>query len=424
MALIVAIEKNGQQAAQLKSIVQGIGAELVLAQSAEHAFEAVENRVPDLILIPLLLSPQDDAALANRLRQLGHAGSHIRTLSIPILATPCESPGGKLSILRVAKEKDGPLGCAPEVFAGQLREYLDGAARDKEWAAARAPDPPIPPSVACTTNETEGVEGDEGQGASVVQPPEPAKAAPETAGHPTLDERRAIADAARKAAVGRAAASVGEANAGEVAIAAAEARIADEQRAAEQALQAAADARCREEQAAAQAAAETDKAEARMHAAEQAARVAAEARVAEEQRAARAAAEAKASEARRVKAETQAKTWEERRIRSMADARTAEMRREAAEAARAALDARDAGDPPMVNAVADRDAEAPRPAEPAAVRRPRRSTPKTKEKRLDDGLPEGSVFFDSHDVGLAEIVAKLDEVTGTVQKPRPRGTRY
>ena len=290
MALILAIENNRQQGAQLKSIVQGLGAELVLAQSAEHAFAAVGDRVPDLILIPLLLSPQDDAALSNRLRELGSAASHVRTLSIPILAAPSESPGGTLSILRIAEEKESPVGCAPEVFAGQLREYLDGAVREREWAAPQVPHP-TEPSAVCTTESAEGAEGNESaERGSVMRLAAPAAAAPATVDAPTLDERRMIGDA---------------------------------QRAAEEALRAAANARVREEQRAVQATLHANKAEARLRAAEEALHAAASARTSEEQRAAKAAADADKLEARVRTAEDASRTAEEA-SRSAAGARTRE----------------------------------------------------------------------------------------------------
>ena len=100
MPLILAIENDGQQITQLTSIVRGLRAELVLAESAEHALQILENRVPDLILSPLLLSQQDETALTNRLRELGTAAAHVQTLSIPLLAAPGAKSRGKLSIDR------------------------------------------------------------------------------------------------------------------------------------------------------------------------------------------------------------------------------------------------------------------------------------------------------------------------------------
>jgi hypothetical protein len=133
--LILAIEPDRQQAAQLTAIVRSkIGAEIVLADSAERALREVGDRIPDLILTPQLLSPRDDAAITNRLRQLGAAAAYVQTLTIPALAT--HQPGGAqarakglLSKLRRQKAApaEAPGGCAPDVFAEQISVYLERA---------------------------------------------------------------------------------------------------------------------------------------------------------------------------------------------------------------------------------------------------------------------------------------------------------
>src|SRR5713101_9660568 len=85
MPLILAIEPDRRQASQLKKLVKSVGAELVLADTTERALDAIGNRVPDLVLVPTLLSPQDDAALAAALRVIATA-AHVHTLTIPVLA--------------------------------------------------------------------------------------------------------------------------------------------------------------------------------------------------------------------------------------------------------------------------------------------------------------------------------------------------
>src|SRR5258705_2325961 len=86
MAIVLAIEPDRRQAAHLAAIVrQQVGADLVIADTTEGALDAIGNRVPDLVLVPALLSPQDDAALAAALRVIAVA-AHVRTLTIPVLA--------------------------------------------------------------------------------------------------------------------------------------------------------------------------------------------------------------------------------------------------------------------------------------------------------------------------------------------------
>ena len=87
MPLILAIEPDRRQAAQLSGVVRKrLEAELILVETTEKALDAIGNRMPDLVLVPALLSPQDDAALAAALRVIA-AAAHVQMLTIPVLAS-------------------------------------------------------------------------------------------------------------------------------------------------------------------------------------------------------------------------------------------------------------------------------------------------------------------------------------------------
>src|ERR1700674_2033945 len=87
MALILAIEPDRRQAAQLTNLIRArVNADLVLAETAEQALHAIGDRVPDLVLVPALLAPQDDATLAGALRVIA-AAARIQMLTIPVLAS-------------------------------------------------------------------------------------------------------------------------------------------------------------------------------------------------------------------------------------------------------------------------------------------------------------------------------------------------
>src|SRR5471030_1221058 len=106
MPIVLAIEPDRRQAAHLTVIVRHqVGAELVLADTTEGALDAIGNRVPDLVLVPALLSPQDDAALAAALRVIA-AAAHVRTLTIPVLAngTARATAGGLLAKWRKRRD--------------------------------------------------------------------------------------------------------------------------------------------------------------------------------------------------------------------------------------------------------------------------------------------------------------------------------
>src|SRR5262252_5866613 len=125
MPLILAVEPDRRQAAHLTQIVrQRVGAELILAETTELALAQIGNRVPDLILVPALLSPQDDAALAAALRVIASA-AHVQMLTTPMFASAKPEPSrGVLSAFRRSKAKAAPDGCDPAEFAEQISSYL------------------------------------------------------------------------------------------------------------------------------------------------------------------------------------------------------------------------------------------------------------------------------------------------------------
>jgi hypothetical protein len=135
MALILAIEPDSRQAAHIAAIARHrVGAELMLAATTEQALDKIGDRVPDLVLVPALLSPQDDAALAGALRIIA-AAAHVRTLTIPVLAA--SSPKRLANEGMLAKWRRGrassptPDGCDPAIFAEQISDYLREAAAER-----------------------------------------------------------------------------------------------------------------------------------------------------------------------------------------------------------------------------------------------------------------------------------------------------
>ena len=137
MAIVLAIEPDRRQAAYLTALVrQHVRAELVLADTTEGALDAIGNRVPDLVLVPALLSPQDDAALAAALRVIA-AAAHVRTLTIPVLANGSrrEASGGGGMLAKWRRKNAAspePEGCEPAVFAEQISAYLQEAAAERD----------------------------------------------------------------------------------------------------------------------------------------------------------------------------------------------------------------------------------------------------------------------------------------------------
>src|SRR5260221_7436665 len=137
MPLILAIEPDHRQASQLRAMARGrLGADLVHADSAEPALIALAGRVPDLILMPALLSPADEAAIGDYLRALDAASAHVQTLIIPVLAAnrPRSRRRGVLASLK-RQQAPPPEGCDPKEFAEQCATYLQRAAAERERRA-------------------------------------------------------------------------------------------------------------------------------------------------------------------------------------------------------------------------------------------------------------------------------------------------
>jgi len=135
MPIVLAIEPDRRQAAHLSAIVRHqVGAELIWADTTEGALDAIGDRVPDLVLVPALLSPTDDAALAAALRVIA-AAAHVRTLTIPVLASATKRAAGTGMLAKWRRNREAsqePEGCDPAVFGEQISAYL------QEVAEARA----------------------------------------------------------------------------------------------------------------------------------------------------------------------------------------------------------------------------------------------------------------------------------------------
>src|SRR5438128_909796 len=143
MPAILPTERHRRQAAHLAGVARPqVAAALILADTTEGALAAIGTRMPDLVLVPALLSPQDDAALAAALRVIA-AAARVQMLTIPVLGAqrPDPEPGGVLFGLRGKKPRGAePDGCDPAVFAEQIVSYLARAAQERPMGdAAPAP---------------------------------------------------------------------------------------------------------------------------------------------------------------------------------------------------------------------------------------------------------------------------------------------
>src|SRR5512143_3541020 len=138
MSLVLAIEPDLRQAAILKRIVrEKVRAQLVLVDSRDAAISAIDAEIPDVILVTALLSPRDEEELVSHLKTLSGA-EHLQTHTIPQLASgrtetePQSGGGGLFGKFRRKKAAVEPIaGCDPDLFADEIRTFLDRAAQLK-----------------------------------------------------------------------------------------------------------------------------------------------------------------------------------------------------------------------------------------------------------------------------------------------------
>src|SRR5688500_16060707 len=144
MALVLAIEPDIRQANILKHIVRELVlADLILVESRDAAVAAIDQQIPDVILLTALMSPRDEDELVSHLRRLG-AAEHLQTHTIPLLSGPREpdrssKSGGLLGRFRKKKEEAPVAGCDPALFADEVRAFVARAAELKAEASAAGP---------------------------------------------------------------------------------------------------------------------------------------------------------------------------------------------------------------------------------------------------------------------------------------------
>ena len=165
MALVLAIEPDLRQAEILTRIVrEKVKADVVIVDSRDAAMEAMRSAMPDVMLLSALLSPRDEDELVAHLRTLEDA-EHLQTHTIPQLAS--SGGGGKSgsgrgllkSFLRKKDTQPAVAGCDPELFAQEIRLYLDQAEqmrRERAEGRRYRPAAPLKPAAAPEPKAAEG----------------------------------------------------------------------------------------------------------------------------------------------------------------------------------------------------------------------------------------------------------------------------
>jgi CheY-like chemotaxis protein len=139
MPIVLAIEPDLRQAAIIKRIVRDkIHADVVVVDSRDAALDAIRTSIPDVLLLSALLSPRDEDELIAHLRLLD-GSDHLQTHTIPQLASTSadgDSGRGRGLLGMFSRKKDtepaAASGCDPDLFAEEIRTYLQHAHEKKE----------------------------------------------------------------------------------------------------------------------------------------------------------------------------------------------------------------------------------------------------------------------------------------------------
>jgi hypothetical protein len=139
MPIVLAIEPDLRQAAIIKRIVRDkIHADVVVVDSRDAALAEIRISIPDVLLLSALLSPRDEDELIAHLRLLDGA-EHLQTHTIPQLAGTSEDRDtgrGRGLLGMFSRKKDtapaAASGCDPDLFAEEIRTYLQHAHAKKE----------------------------------------------------------------------------------------------------------------------------------------------------------------------------------------------------------------------------------------------------------------------------------------------------
>jgi len=135
--LVLAIEPDLRQAAIVKRLFKDKAlADVAVVDSRDAAIEAMRTLMPDVLLLSALMSPRDEDELMAHLRTLDNAG-HLQTHTLPQLASALGSgeeraSRGLFSAFRRKKEVEPVAsGCDPDLFAEEIRVFLQQAAEKK-----------------------------------------------------------------------------------------------------------------------------------------------------------------------------------------------------------------------------------------------------------------------------------------------------
>ncbi len=144
MARIVVVHPDPSQSRVLGHVLRELpDADVVLVASTDAALAAIDQRIPDLVLLHELTSPHDCEQLVAYLDVLPDA-AHVQVIDVPPLQILSDSNGlPRPRESRTARQPARPaaMGCDPRLFASDVARYVAGVESFKHEIDERQPDP-------------------------------------------------------------------------------------------------------------------------------------------------------------------------------------------------------------------------------------------------------------------------------------------
>lgn len=138
---VLAVESDPEQAATIRHVVCDlVRAKLTLVTSVAHAVQALHTQRPDLILLPMLVSPADETQLIAFLRALPN-GAHIETQITPVLRLR-DATAARHGLRRWRAHRtriDSTSAADPHLFAERLSWSLERRREQQQADRCRVP---------------------------------------------------------------------------------------------------------------------------------------------------------------------------------------------------------------------------------------------------------------------------------------------
>ena len=130
MGSILAIEADPKRRRLLTTLIREyVKGDITIVESVKAAIASLADDVPDLIVVPTLLSPRDSEELISHVKQL-HAAPYMQMLTIPALDMLVEPPKEKQRGLQIFTRRPVSLGLQydPEMVGALIADRLERAA--------------------------------------------------------------------------------------------------------------------------------------------------------------------------------------------------------------------------------------------------------------------------------------------------------